>query len=126
MKTQSPNYYVKEKNDLPSKQEWEAAGFTVPNELCSERDDNPTCGACQKVMTPQNSTIIPEMFLCDECAKSHGYYPRTPVQLVPQCAHDGTRHAQTSIADQTVLRMEWCGECGKLMDRRTWKIPLAE
>lgn len=31
------------------------------------------CGACKTEMTPENSTVIPEMFLCDECAKLHGY-----------------------------------------------------
>lgn len=27
-----------------------------------------TCGVCSKKMTPQNSTLAPEYFLCDECA----------------------------------------------------------
>lgn len=29
---------------------------------------NPTCGLCGKVMTPQNSTVKPEFFICDSCA----------------------------------------------------------
>lgn len=28
----------------------------------------PTCGLCQREMTPENSTVMPEMFLCDRCA----------------------------------------------------------
>lgn len=35
--------------------------------------ERPTCGACKKVMTPENSQLVPEMFLCDDCAKLHGY-----------------------------------------------------
>ena len=37
--------------------------------------DRPTCGACTTEMTQDNSKIIPEMFLCDKCAKLHGYQP---------------------------------------------------
>jgi len=36
--------------------------------------DRPHCGACQLEMTASNSTIVPEMFLCDACAKLHGYF----------------------------------------------------
>ncbi len=28
---------------------------------------NPTCGLCNKVMTPDNSQLAPELFVCDEC-----------------------------------------------------------
>jgi len=30
-------------------------------------------------MTPENSTAVPELFLCDDCAKVHGYRPRTDI-----------------------------------------------
>lgn len=30
-------------------------------------DERPTCGLCGKEMTPENSTIRPEMFVCDDC-----------------------------------------------------------
>jgi hypothetical protein len=52
----------------------------LPNSVGSEIgrilkvEDRPHCGACQLEMTPSNSTIIPEMFLCDACAKLHGYF----------------------------------------------------
>lgn len=34
----------------------------------SNYSEQPTCGFCHKVMTPQNSTRIPELFVCDDCA----------------------------------------------------------
>lgn len=44
-------------------------------------NERPLCGACKKVMTPANSTAAPEMFLCDDCAKLHGYEPRKPLSF---------------------------------------------
>lgn len=35
-----------------------------------ERQSRPTCGLCKKTMTPENSTLMPELFLCDDCARS--------------------------------------------------------
>lgn len=29
--------------------------------------ERPVCAVCHKVMTPANSTIRPELFMCDEC-----------------------------------------------------------
>lgn len=31
--------------------------------------DDIRCGACGKAMTRRNSTLMPEMFLCDDCAR---------------------------------------------------------
>ena len=45
------------------------------------------------------------------------------------CKHDTWRHSLTYPPDarsMTQRRMEWCGTCGKLLDDRSWKIPLAE
>lgn len=41
--------------------------------------EHPTCGKCRKVMTPENSTACPEYFLCDDCAKEHGFEPRSNI-----------------------------------------------
>jgi len=43
-------------------------------------DERPVCGACKKEMTPENAKAIPEMFLCDDCAKPHGYYQPQPAR----------------------------------------------
>lgn len=48
-------------------------------------NEKPTCGACKKTMTPENSTVAPEMFLCDECAKLHGYAPRRSWRSISGC-----------------------------------------
>lgn len=43
-------------------------------------NERPICGACKKKMTPLNSSIAPELFLCDDCAVLHGY--GTPIQRI--------------------------------------------
>lgn len=41
----------------------------------------PACGICGNRMTPANSTISPELFLCDDCATS-----LNPPPVKTQCA----------------------------------------
>ena len=41
------------------------------------------------------------------------------------CQHKGMRHAQTKVVSPVrARRMEWCTDCGKLLDDREWPIPL--
>ncbi len=50
-----------------------------------------------------------------------------PVQL--GCPHNGLRHAWTSPPDDKTMevrRMDWCLDCGKLVDDRSWKVPVPE
>lgn len=49
-----------------------------------------TCGKCDKQMTPKNSKIAPEMFLCDDCVKVHvpELLPPTPQSDAPPSAKE--------------------------------------
>lgn len=42
----------------------------APHKEKNTNSPGPTCGICGKTMTPENATIHPEFFLCDDCARS--------------------------------------------------------
>jgi hypothetical protein len=53
-----------------------------------------------------------------------GIPERWPVEPA-NCQHTGQRYAQSSIVSPTrARRMEWCQDCGALLDDREWVIEL--
>lgn len=63
--------------------------------------DNPTCGKCRVVMTPDNSANHPELFLCDKCASD--LFPGKTVEEKEAVAD----HAQAVLQKLRDLMLRW-------------------